>query len=59
MNKKTTYTAPEIESLPMDILQLLSGSPVDEGENNKSDDTITDPNDLGAKSNNNWNSDWE
>lgn len=58
MNKKTTYTAPEIESLPMDILQLLSGSPVDEGENNKNDDTITDPSDLGAKSNN-WNSDWE
>ena len=58
MNKKTTYIAPEIESLPMDILQLLSGSPVDEGENNKNDDTITDPSDLGAKSNN-WNSDWE
>ena len=58
--KKTTYISPEIESLQLDVLQLLSGSPVDEGANDKNDDDyITDPGDLGAKGKSYWESDYE
>ena len=46
---KKIYTEPTADILDLSALPLLSGSPVDEGENNKNNDDITDPSDLGAK----------
>ncbi|MBO5616626.1 MAG: hypothetical protein J5932_11010 [Prevotella sp.] len=46
---KKIYTEPTADILDLSALPLLSGSPVDEGENNKNDDDITDPSELGAK----------
>lgn len=48
MNKKT-YIVPEAETLNMQMLSMLCGTIVDEGDNNKDDEYITDPGQLGAK----------
>lgn len=54
--KKTLYIIPEAEVLTIDALQLLSGS-VNEGNNDKNEDLITDPSELGAKGGSFWNVD--
>lgn len=57
--RKKTYIMPEAEAVDMQLLSMLCGSPVNEGNNVIDDDEyITDPGQLGAKGGF-WNSDEE
>ena len=49
--KKNQYTTPEVDIIDYSLSQIMAGSSVQEGSNNKQDDLIESADDLGAKQN--------